>query len=381
MAEKRAFRSRPCGALLDSGRYFGHVRLMTPTLPTLAVSLLVLPESFPGALYCLHELLGLAGRSWQPITGEPEAATCRFAPRLVSITGRPSPSPAGPMIGVEAALHAAPSPDIVIVTDLGLSVNFQPHGRWAEEAAWLRRVYADGAMVCSICSGSLFLAEAGLLDKLEATTHWSVAPLFRMHYPAVRIRPELILCPAGPEHRIVTAGGASTWSELGLYLVARFAGETEARRLSKVFVIGDKSDGQLPFAAMARPRQHEDHAIERAQLWIAENYTSANPVSHMAKIAGLPERTFSRRFRKATGYAPVEYVQALRLEEAKQMLETTSEPTDAVALAVGYTDPVFFRRMFKRQVGVTPARYRQRLRCLTGLTARSQTVVSPKVTR
>jgi transcriptional regulator GlxA family with amidase domain len=96
------------------------------------------------------------------------------------------------------------------------------------------------------------------------------------------------------------------------------------------------------------------------QAWIADHYTIANPVAAMAARAGMPERTFARRFRKATGYGPVEYVQALRIEEAKQMLETTEEPTDAVAAAVGYADPVSFRRLFRRQVGVTPARYRQR---------------------
>ncbi|MCX2725666.1 GlxA family transcriptional regulator [Roseibium salinum] len=221
-------------------------------------------------------------------------------------------------------------------------------------------MHAAGAVVCSICTGTLFLAEAGLLYGLEATTHWSVAPFVREHYPDVRLRPERLLCPAGTGHRIVTAGGASTWSELGLYLTARFAGDTEARRMSKLFLIGDKSDGQLPFAVMARPHQHTDAAIAAAQVWLGDNYTTGNPVARMAEIARLPERTFSRRFRKATGYGPVEYVQALRLEEAKQMLETTAEAVDAVALAVGYADPVFFRRIFKRSVGVTPARYRQR---------------------
>ncbi|MEQ8291546.1 MAG: helix-turn-helix domain-containing protein [Roseovarius sp.] len=332
---------------------------MSDPTRTLTVNLLVLPESFPGALYCLHELLGQAGQTWEPITGEPEAATCRFSPCMVSVTGTPAPSPAGPVIAVEAPLHARPDPDIVIVTDLGLPADFDPRGQWAEEAGWLRRMHAGGAVVCSICSGSLFLAEAGLLDGIEATTHWAVAPLFRDYYPSVKLRPERILCPAGPEHRIVTAGGASTWSELGFYLVARFAGETEARRMAKVFVLGDKSDGQLPFAAMARPRQHEDAAIERAQIWIADNYAVESPVTRMSEVAGLPERTFSRRFRKATGYSPVEYVQALRLEEAKQMLETTAIAVDSVAEAVGYADPVYFRRIFKRDVGTTPTRYRQ----------------------
>ncbi len=324
------------------------------------VSLLVLPETLPGAIYSLHEVLGSVGRSWQAMTGEAEAATCLFAPRLVARDGLPVRSPSGPTMTVEASLDQDAGPGIVIVTDLALSPESGPRGRWSVEAAWLRRRHAEGAVVCSVCTGALFLAEAGLLDGLEATSHWSVAPLFRNHYPEVRLKPERILCPAGPEHRIVTAGGASSWCDLALYLIARFAGATEARRMSKVFVIGDRSEGQLPFAAMARPHQHSDGAIEKAQVWIADHYTATNPVARMADVAGLPERTFSRRFRKATGYGPVEYVQALRLEEAKQMLETTAEPTDAVALAVGYADPVFFRRMFKRQVGVTPARYRQR---------------------
>ncbi len=333
---------------------------MSETRPTISVSLLTLPETFPGAIYSLHELLGSVGRSWSPITGEAEEAACLFEPRLVSRHGVPIPSPAGPAIAVEGRIDDFPEPDIVLITDLAFPLTADPRGRWDTEIDWVRQRYEDGAVICSICTGSLFLAEAGLLEGLEATSHWSAAPLFRTHYPKVDLKPERILCPAGPEHRIVTAGGASSWCELGLYLVARFGGTVEARRMSKVFVIGDKSDGQLPFAAMARPHQHSDSAIERSQLWIADHYTVTNPVTRMAEVAGLPERTFSRRFRKATGYGPVEYVQALRLEEAKQMLETTQENTDAVALAVGYADPVHFRRMFVRLVGVTPSRYRQR---------------------
>jgi transcriptional regulator GlxA family with amidase domain len=328
------------------------------------ISLLTVPETLPGALYSLHEVLGAVGRSWCAMTGEPEASSCLFNPRLVSKDGMAIRSPSGPVIAVESAFDDDSGPGIVIATDLALSPASNPRGRWSVEAEWLRQRHAEGAVICSVCTGSLLIAETGLLDGLEATSHWSVAPIFRCHYPQVRLRPERILCPAGPEHRIVTAGGASSWCELSLYLIARFAGAIEARRMSKLFVIGDRSEGQLPFAAMARPQQHEDAAIGKAQVWIAEHYTTAQPVARMAEIAALPERTFSRRFRKATGYAPVEYVQALRLEEAKQMLETTAEPTDTIALAVGYADPVFFRRVFKRQVGVTPARYRQRFASL-----------------
>jgi transcriptional regulator GlxA family with amidase domain len=122
----------------------------------------------------------------------------------------------------------------------------------------------------------------------------------------------------------------------------------------------DRSHGQLPFAAMTRPRQHSDAVIADCQSWIAERYAEPNPVSRMVARAALPERTFKRRFRRATGYAAVDYVQVLRVEEAKQLLEATSKSVDSIAASVGYENAAFFRRLFKRLTGITPAQYRQR---------------------
>jgi transcriptional regulator GlxA family with amidase domain len=211
------------------------------------------------------------------------------------------------------------------------------------------------------------LAEAGLLDGQEATSHWSTVNLFSDYYPDVRLRPERIVSPAGPEHRVVTCGGMASWEELALYLIARFSGEAEAVRIAKVFLLGDRSEGQLPFAAMARVRRHEDAAIARCQSWLAEHYDEPHALGRMPELAGLKPRTFARRFRAATGYTPVEYLQTLRVEEAKLLLEGTGESVEAIARTVGYEDAAFFRRLFKRITGVTPARYRQRFgRPLTG---------------
>ena len=114
--------------------------------------------------------------------------------------------------------------------------------------------------------------------------------------------------------------------------------------------------------ARVRPPQHDDAAIWAAQLWIAENYVSARPVAEMTRASGLAPRTFKRRFQAATGYAPLDYVQSLRIEEAKQMLETTGASIEAIAEEVGYTEPAAFRRIFKRATGISPLRYRQRFR-------------------
>jgi len=326
----------------------------------LTVALVVLPETTPGVIYSLHEILAAVGTSWAEVTGEEAPCACRFHPVLASVDGAAVRSAGGVPIVVETALGDLGRVDIALVTDLSVDMTADPRGRWPAAAAWLGARHEEGTLVTSVCTGALLLAEAGLLDGLEATTHWAAIPIFRDYYPAVRLQAQRILCPAGAGHGIVTSGGAGSYNALALYLVARFAGSGEAQRVARLFLIGDLSEGQLPFAGMARPRNHDDRVIGDVQAWIADHYAVPRPVAEMARRAGLTERTFTRRFRRATGYAPTEYVLALRMEEAKQMLETTSESTERVGSPVGYADTASFRRLFKRMVGVTPARYRQR---------------------
>lgn len=324
-----------------------------------SVSLLALPESTPTALYGLYEIFTSVGRVWSELTGEPAAAR-EMDVRIVSPSLTPFTSAVGVAISPHAALDEVVHTDVVIITDLALGTDMDPRGRWPDVANWVRMQFEGGATVCSVCTGSVLLAEAGLLDGREATSHWSATGLFAAYYPAVKLRPERILSPVDPDHRLVTCGGMASWEELALYLVARYCGEAEAVRMAKVFVLGDRSEGQLPFAAMARPRRQEDAVIGRCLAWLAEHYDEPYPVARMMALSGLAERTFKRRFRAATGYAPVEYVQSLRIEEAKHLLETSDESTDAVGRRVGYEDAAFFRRLFKRRTGVTPSRYRQR---------------------
>jgi transcriptional regulator GlxA family with amidase domain len=158
---------------------------------------------------------------------------------------------------------------------------------------------------------------------------------------------------------VITAGGSASWHDLALYLVDRFLGPERARRAAKVNLLQWHVAGQLPFAALAASAQHGDRAIRQAQEWLAENYRAAHPAVGAAARAGLPGRSFQRRFHAATGLSPLDYVHALRVEEAKQVLETSELPVDAVAAEVGYEDPAFFRRLFRRHVALTPAAYRR----------------------
>ena len=134
------------------------------------------------------------------------------------------------------------------------------------------------------------------------------------------------------------AQGVEDVQDLALHLVARLAGGREAVRIARIFLLGDRSEGQLLYAAAPRPGRHDDAAVARAQEWIAEHYDIASPVTRMVERSGLSERTFKRRFKAATGLTPIEYVQTLRVEEARQMLETGDRPTDAIACEVGYED-------------------------------------------
>ncbi len=329
---------------------------MIAKTPEPTFALLVLPESTPASIYGLYEVFLSVGRDWELLTGEKPTGG-RIRPRIVARDGVPPASRYGVPITPHEGLGDA---DVVIVSDLAFPPDWDPRGQWPVEAGWLRERHAAGAMICSVCTGTVMLAEAGLLDGHTVTTHWAIVDLMRRHYPEVELAPQRILTPSGEGGRIVTGGGSSAWADLALHLVARFSSGSEAVRAAKIFLLGDHSEGQLPFAGARRPQRHDDAVIADVQTWLADNYYGENPVALMTARSGLSTRTFTRRFRAATGYAPIDYVQTLRIEEAKQLLETGKSPVDAIAFDVGYEDPNSFRRLFKRMVGVTPARYRQR---------------------
>lgn len=336
-----------------------HSHAMTPV----TVSLLALPQGTPAALYGLYEVLSYVGVAWPMLTGI-AGGEARFDVSIVGPTREPFICAIGIPITPQKSFADISRSDIIIVPDVTISMMIDPRGMWPEAADWLRQCHKAGALVCSVCTGSLLLADAGLLDGLEATTHWSAKDLFARHYPAVKLCPDRVLALEGLSRGIITSGGAGSWEDLSLYLIAKYWGQEEAVRAAKVFLFGDRSEGQLPYAAAGAPRHHEDAIIADMQTWIADHYTDSAPVARMAARSGLSERTFKRRFKIATGYTPVEYVRVLRIEEAKQMLETTREATEAIGRQVGYEDPAHFRRLFKRRTGVTPSRYRQRYQAI-----------------
>ena len=246
--------------------------------------------------------------------------------------------------------------DVAIVCDMYTPIDTPPHGRYGREIDWLKQVYAKGAILGSVCSGTLLLAEAGLLDGQEASGHWAYRELCRDHYPKVKLRIGTILSRAGDQDRIVTAGGAN--------IVAGSGAISDCPPL-RVPACDQNGQGAYPVGSLGRPvafcrdfspKAITDALIGECQSWIAEHYACDNPVAKMTDRSGLKPRTFARRFVAATGFHPVDYVHVVRIEEAKQLLETEKANVEEIGHTVGYEDPTFFRRLFKRKAGLTPGR-------------------------
>jgi transcriptional regulator GlxA family with amidase domain len=330
---------------------------------TVPIAILAFPEVTASVLFGLYDLFQSAVRDWSAIV-DGRVAASPLRPAIVSADGRPLGIANGVRIVPEASFADVAEPAVLCIPEVFVAPTAALEGRFTDEIAFIRRCHAAGAIVATACSGALLLAEAGLLDGEDATTHWAYCDALAARHPGVKVQPQRSLVTAGEGHRLVMAGGGTSWQDLGLYLVARLVGLDAAMKLARIYLIDWHQSGQQPFARLSSSRQSEDAVITRCQIWVASNYRQPAPVAAMTRLSGLSERSFVRRFQQATGLSPLQYVHSVRLEEAKQMLEASDLPIEAIAEEVGYEDSGFFARLFKRSVNLTPASYRKRFGAL-----------------
>jgi len=322
------------------------------------VSIVVTPEVEPSVAIGIHDGFWAAGVLWNRIMGEAE--TPRFIPELVGASPEALKSSTGVSIMPHRCFDDGPAAHIVMVPTLMISSG-REFGRTNPGAVnWVREAHQNGSQVFSACTGSFLLAEAGLLNGCDATTHWAFADQMKSEYPLIKVMGDRVLVAANDSASLVTCGGAAAWMDMMLYLVGRFATPEDAMRLAKVQMYDWHHSGQTPYSRLTTKSQMGDRIIRNCQEWLADNYASVDPVTEMIRQSGVPRRSFGRRFQTATGYAPLAYVHRVRIEEAKQLLETESHNVDHVAALVGYEDAASFRRLFKRMVGETPTEYRRR---------------------
>ena len=329
------------------------------------ICLLTSPETSPGVLYGLYDVLSTVGAVFPDmVTGVPGDELLDV--KIVARTEAAFRCVGNVIIEPHANIADIEQTDAVVICDMYTPIDTPPKDSYHIEVEWLKRMYAKNALLASVCSGSAVLAETGLLNGNEISGHWAYRHMFAKHYPQITWREDAIINFSAEHKRLITAGGVTAWQDLAIYLIERFCGLRHAIYTAKVHLLSSHTDGQLPFAAMTQQYQNSDAIIGNSQSWIAENLSSPNPVAQMTERSGLKPRTFARRFREATNYQPIDYVQNLRIESAKNKLELENTSIEEISLQVGYEDPASFRRLFRRKVGIAPALYRKKFAGISG---------------
>ncbi len=323
------------------------------------VCLLASRDTTASVLYGLYDVLGNVGPDYEEMIGGVLDESMMNV-KIVSASSDAFVCLSGIPVQPQAGTDDIERADAVVVCDMYTPLDQSPLGKHAAEIQWLRRMHARDALLCSVCSGSTLLAEAGFLNGHEASSHWAYGDMFREYFPQVKFVPESILNLSAEPNGVVTAGGVTSWQDLAIYLIERFCGLNQALNTARVYLLASHVDGQAPFSTMNCNTRHDDAIVRECQSWIEGHYDLPNPVSEMVERSGLNARTFARRFRAATGHQPIDYVQGVRIEAAKQLLESEATNIEAISSSVGYEDPASFRRVFKRKVGLTPAVYRRK---------------------
>ncbi len=277
---------------------------------------------------------------------------------LVSADGQPVESSAGGTLAVNAGLAESPPADLVLIPGFLFSLQ-AALPLLADYGPWLRRQHERGAVLASMCNAAFMLADSGLLAGRQVTTHWAFADLFRRRYPGLTLDEQRILCDTGD---VITSGGATAVIDLMLHIVRRFASRELAQTCSRYLLIDNGRPQQSAYVMWTAVKKHGDESILQVQDWLEEHFCTPLRIDEIAARFGFGVRNFKRRFKDATGQTPLNYLQDMRLERAKYLLETTKRTLDSITYDVGYEDSNSFRRLFQGRVGMSPAEYRRQFR-------------------
>ncbi|SPB14388.1 transcriptional regulator [Caballeronia novacaledonica] len=285
----------------------------------------------------------------------------RFAWRVESLDGQPVTAASGQRISVDGKIDPRKRADAILLT-APFFANMDEFIGQREQldalSSALRRQRKAGAVVAAYCTGNYLLAEAGLLDGRVATTHWAKAADFARRYPHVELRAREVLTW---QDGIVSGGSVTSYLNLAVRLVDMFAGEKLAALTAKSMLIDMNRTSQASYAKLLDDHGHVDSLVARAQQRMEATLEQGFRLSELAAWLAVSERTLNRRFKQAVGLAPLTYLQNLRIEVAKQLLESRPIGLDKVSQRVGYGDLSTFRQLFKRKTGLSPSAYQMRV--------------------
>lgn len=222
--------------------------------------------------------------------------------------------------------------------------------------SWLRKQAKKDTLIAGHCSGNFFLAEAGLLNGRPATTAWWLTDFLSENYPKILVQPDAILTSSG---KYICSGTAMSWLELSIYLIEKLAGNKVAKLTSRYMLVDTSRNTQAPYR-LPVPKNQQDRFILKATRFIDKNLHKKIHLENLAEKMNVSTRTLVRKFKKYTGYAPLTYIQKQRIEAGKVLLEDSDLALAKIVSLVGYQDSSSFRRLFKRETGLSPYEYRQR---------------------
>ncbi|HLK27992.1 MAG TPA: helix-turn-helix domain-containing protein [Puia sp.] len=222
---------------------------------------------------------------------------------------------------------------------------------------WFEKQYQNGAEIATMCSGASMLAASGLLDGKSCSVHWAGADVFRNIFPQVNLQIDRLITD---EHGIYTNGGAYSFLNLMIYLVEKYYDRRTAIICAKLFQIEMDRQSQSAFAIFTGQKMHGDDMVKKAQDYIEKKLKEKISMEHLSSKFAVGRRNFDRRFIKATGNTPVEYLQRVKIESAKKALETSNKTINEVMYDVGYSDVKAFREVFRKITGMSPLEYKGR---------------------
>ena len=298
------------------------------------------------------DILNQAGRLWNRLNHSPQ--TPCFDVKIVSADGQPIQCINRVLVQPHCGIENIDRTDLIVIASATYIREILQRGPGL--IPWIRRQYDQGAHVASICTGVFLLAETGLLDGKSATLHWGFAELFRRKYPLVNLEQDRMFIDQG---RLYCSAGVNAGMDLSLYLVEKFCGRKAAVQCAKTMILDLGRRMQTPYACFLFSKDHGDPVVIRAQTWIEQHHTQPVDYDRLAWTCGVSRRSLERRFKQATGETPLGYLQQVRVETAKRLLEEGSQSFNEITHRIGYEDVSFFRKVFVRMTGLRPKEYQQ----------------------